>query len=106
MNKFIPVDIPEGFEGPVTTPQFGDYGLLADGTWKQVRLPSDLTGCRFFIRRNAATMHDAKKLAAIRLANLYVRISGFRAVGIHPPGAVSSYLAEIIEIKNILESPE
>ena len=46
---------------------------------------------------------DPKTVAAIRLANLWVRISGFRSLGFHPPAAVNSHLAEIIEIKNLLE---
>ena len=46
---------------------------------------------------------DPKTVAAIRLANLWVRIRGFRSLGFHPPAAVNSHLAEIIEIKNLLE---
>lgn len=106
MNPFIPIDIPEGFEGPVETPRGGDYILCPDGVWKRAHCTSVLSAPGFFIRLKKVNPLDEVKR---RLAALEVRL-GFDCTNGMPPMygpppsvATSYYRQEIAYIKSLLE---
>ena len=102
MRTFIPVDIPEGFDGPVEAPQTGDYVLSDSGSWKRVDSTPGPHTTGFFIRRKPAPAGgpDAVKF---RLQVLYARINADRALGMLPPALAGYYLQDISYLNHLLE---